>query len=190
MTMRWLMIVLAAGAAFWWYRAAHQAPQLVVSPTAVQWRMGDQVSEYAPGRNVRETYMVFGANAEPTNLASAWFAGLPLARARDIHRRYPDFHRCASPGAHEAQDAIVSLRLIASAAGTDAKFALAAADHERRFAAKENRLCVKVAGRLLALEAIAVGDTRVPAAEIGGDPGTSLLLDEFEPVDCEVVLAQ
>jgi hypothetical protein len=69
-------------------------------------------------------YLLFGGGVVPSNAQSVVphaisFSVIPVPEAKAIASRYPDFHKCASPGAAEAKDRVVQLDIIPAGDGVD-----------------------------------------------------------------------
>lgn len=137
-----------------------------------------------------ETYMLFGGNVGDSTVAHAWLAGLDLATARRIGKKYPDFHMCKSPGALDAIRALRDVQVVADRR-TLAKVGAAVKEHEARLGKGAERLCATVRGQRLALESIEIGKRVVTAAEyhktLAGHAERQVYLhvQELEAHDCK-----
>ena len=115
--MKAIVVLLVVGAAAWLafnFLGGPGGPDLTVEGDQVLLATGDLDVRFAKGKTFEDTYMVFGGGElEHRNaVANVTIAGLSLRHAKPIYRRYPDFHRCASPGAGIAKDKIVQLDMI------------------------------------------------------------------------------
>ncbi len=108
----------------------------------------------------KETYMVFGGSAGGSSFSHASFSGIELAAIRRIARRYPDFHRCDSPGAPEAKRMAEDVQVVADRA-TLATLSAAVKDAAARERAGGERLCATIEGQWLTLEQMEKGELRV-----------------------------
>lgn len=103
-----------------------------------------------------ETYMIFGGTAidQKNAVNNVTLVGLDLDDARRIHSRYPDFHRCSSPGARSAQSLTVQLNLVPSDSVVLDELRAALSDHEASLQSGGDRVCVRVEGAVLELESV------------------------------------
>ena len=108
----------------------------------------------------KETYMVFGGSAGGSSFSHASFSGIELAAIRRIARRYPDFHRCNSPGAPEAKRMAEDVQVVADRA-TLATLSVAVKAAAARERAGGERLCATIEGQWLTLEQMEKGELRV-----------------------------
>ena len=65
---------------------------------------------------VSETYMVFGGGhvKHKNAFGSVTLAAISMTDAIPIYERYPDFHRCSSPGAARAKNAVNQMNIVAA----------------------------------------------------------------------------
>ena len=72
------------------------------------------------GAAMSDTFMIFGGlSSDAANLVNpVTITGLKLSDAMEIYAQYPDFHKCASPGAEYAKPLIKQLNLIPADGGT------------------------------------------------------------------------
>ncbi len=61
-----------------------------------------------------ETYTVFGGSdlSKENMIEKISIYGIPMDKAISIYERYPDFHKCSSPGAALAKNELVDLHII------------------------------------------------------------------------------
>ena len=95
---------------------------------------GDYDVRFEPVREYQKTYMLFGGgySKDKSSISPITLFGLGMVDAKNIYARYPDFHRCDSPGAAIAQPKVKWLNLI-PAEGVDIDIAAEApADRARQ----------------------------------------------------------
>ena len=105
--MKAVLVLLVVGVVGWFAFQAFMAPggpDLTINGDEVLLATGDLDVVFSKGKTFEDTYMVFGGgHLEHRNaLANVSIAGLSMRHAKPIARRYPDFDRCASPGAEKA----------------------------------------------------------------------------------------
>jgi hypothetical protein len=154
--MKKLLVLLAIAGAVW--LAVHQltslkGPDLTISGDEVLLATGDLDVRFAKGESFADTYMVFGGGhlEHPNAIANVSFAGLSVRDAKPIHRRYPDFHLCASPGAALAKDKVVHLDMV-PADGETLTFLKSSLDEfNDNIRSGGDRVCVQLSGSRLKL---------------------------------------
>ena len=77
-----------------------------------------------------------------------------MQQARAIHSSWPDFHRCASPGAAQAKRYVEDLSLIASTRAARDALVDVVDLHAERIRSGGDRTCVSLTGERLMLESI------------------------------------
>ena len=102
--MKAVLVLLFIGVAGYFAFQAFMAPSgpdLTINGDEVLLATGDLDVRFTKGKSFEDTYMVFGGlQLEHRNaVANVSLAVLSMRDARPIARRYPDFDRCASPGA-------------------------------------------------------------------------------------------
>jgi len=145
---------------------------------------------------VSESYMIFGGGRDDrhrNSFANVTYATLGLREAAAIHARYPDFHRCASPGSHEAKRLIQTTSLVAADRATARTLGDALDLHEQRVGSGGDRTCVTVRGSRIELSSVKVKEN--------GEDITSQVVPRFrqasfryiesaEIADCHALLAR
>lgn len=155
---------------------------------------GDEVSMKTDDLDVRftkttrldQTFMLFGGGSldHGNALSNVTYAALSLDRARPIHRRYPDFHRCKSGGAAMAQQAVEQLDLVPADDPTWSTLRSALDRFEHNLRDGGDRVCVRLTGSGLRLEAAEV-------REVGEDVSSRMprqnffLVTSAHEVDCK-----
>ena len=113
--------------------------------------MWDFEVRYTKADPVHDSYMIFGGDAKQrrNQFGHATVAALPIADARQIASRFPDFHRCKSPGARVAMDLIEQHAFIAADRSTRSALVEAVELHEERLYGDGQRTCFTVIGARL-----------------------------------------
>jgi hypothetical protein len=100
-----------------------------------------------------ESYMLFGGvDGELQNsISNVVVSGLAVRHAALIAQRYPDFHKCKSPGAAQAKRLLEPMAWIASDGSTRGTLRKALALHEKSVRSGGERTCLAVSGERLML---------------------------------------
>lgn len=120
---------------------------------------GELQIEFTPGRSFSEVYMIFGGDISrrlPNSFNDVTLAALVIDDAAQISRRYPDFHRCSSPGAALAQGSIETLSLMAELEKVAATIEESLVLHTERLSTQAERTCIKLEGNDLSLASVSV----------------------------------
>ena len=98
-----------------------------------------------------ETYMVFGGSdlSQEDMIEKISIYGIPMDKAISIYERYPDFHKCKSPGAAVAQNALVDLHIIPADSGVLNILKNMISQYEKNLKNDGNRVSVKLEGEVL-----------------------------------------
>ncbi len=104
-------------------------------------------------RDFSDSYMVFGASdhSRVDNIDAISFSGIKLEDAMSIYERYPDFHKCKSPGAAEAQNKLLDIRIIPASPEVLDTLLNAVSQYERNFKNDGDRIFVELGGELVVL---------------------------------------
>jgi len=108
-----------------------------------------------------ETYMVFGGLSMDRSdaVSKITIVGLSMADAQPIFSRYPDFHKCASPGAASAQSKIRQMDIVPANAGVLAMLQETLERHEASIGG--DRVCVKLHGSMVTIASATAEGTDV-----------------------------
>lgn len=118
-------------------------------------RLADEIEgRFQRVGSLEATWMVFGGDpgGQRNALAHATVAGLDLRAAQSIAARYPDFHRCSSPGAGEAQGQTETLAVVAANGLAREAVRDAVRQHDARLRSGGERTCLSLRGATLSLE--------------------------------------
>lgn len=140
-----------------------------------------------------ETWMLFGGDATQRrgSLTHATTSGLPIRHARVIAARYPDFHRCSSPGAAQAKNFIENVAFVATDRAARDTLGEALALFQERLGQNGDRTCVRVKGAPLVLDSVRLEhDGRDVTGEIEPLLGSMdlALAERVSIVDCRELL--
>jgi hypothetical protein len=191
---RLLIFMLIMGATWWLVNRLEVAPRgIEVDATQVVVQTDDFEMTFRKVGPLSGSFMVFGGNNDQhRNLAThVVVAGLPMQQARAIHSSWPDFHRCASPGAAQAKRYIEDLSLIASTRAARDTLVDVVDLHAERIRSGGDRTCLTLAGERLMLESVRLrqnGDDLTQ--EVGRALGRShfYLAEQVEIPDCVTLL--
>ena len=193
---RGIVILLLLGAAAWFVRdlAASNPLRPEVRDREVVVRTQDLEVHYDRQGADKQTYMVFGGTkAERSNsMSNVTLATISIERAAALRRAYPDFTKCASPGAKRAQRAVMTTNFVAID-GAARKVLRKAVDlHKRSVANGGDRICVAVEGEHLSLSSIKLAssgfDLTPPRRRRGQKKASYFLARKVELPECAVAL--
>jgi hypothetical protein len=190
--MKAIILLLVVGAAAWFafqFIGGSGGPDLTFKGDEVLLATGDLDVRFSRGKSFEETYMVFGgAEIEHENaVANVTMAGLSLRDAKPIYRRYPDFHRCTSPGANFAKERVVQLDMVPANGETQAQLSTSLAEFDDNIRSGGDRVCVRLSGSKLTLES---AEIREAAQNVTDTFRTSkfYLVDSADAVNCQEAL--
>ena len=163
-----------------------EGPDLTIGADEVLLATGDLDVRFTKGKPFDGTYMVFGGGKldHRNALANVSLAGLSVRHAKSIHARYPDFHRCASPGAALAKDKVVSLDIVPADGETLGELRSTLEEFDDSINNGGDRVCVELHGTRLKLASVEV-------REVGEDVTDTIqmtrfyLVDSVSRVDCQ-----
>jgi hypothetical protein len=146
-------------------------------------RMGD----------LSESFMVFGGNNDqPKNsMTHVTLSALAMPHVRTIHQSYPDFHKCKSPGAPQAQRLTETMSLIGADRGAQSALIDVVNLHKKRVGGGGERTCVTLTGAQLDLDFVRL---RHDGTDITREVRPALrrtrfyVADEVEILDCQLLL--
>ena len=179
--MKRVLALLAVVGAVWFgihMASSPKGPDLTIGADEVLLATGDLDVRFTKGKSFEGTYMVFGGgNLDHRNaLANVSLAGLSVRHAKTIHRQYPDFHRCASPGASLAKDKVVSLDIVPADGETLGLLRSTLEDFDDSIQSGGDRVCVELHGTRLKLASVEV-------REVGEDVTDTVQMTKFYLVD-------
>jgi hypothetical protein len=98
-----------------------------------------------------DTYMVFGGGdlSRTDTINKISISGISMEDVISIHRIYPDFHKCNSPGAALAKKALLHLNIIPVDSKVLKKLKGVLSQHEKNLHNGGDRICVKLEGEIL-----------------------------------------
>jgi len=124
--------------------------------------VGDYQANFLAFLEFQKTYMIFGGGYyQNKNLINPIvLSGLGMVDAKRIYARYPDFHRCASPGAAQAQLRVKQLNLIPANQQVLDELRASLEESEDQLGNDGDRVCVTLVGKTLDMRsAMAPGHT-------------------------------
>ena len=151
----------------------------------------DYLAKFSVSREFRETYMLFGGEyfKDKKLINPIWLAGLGIVDAKDIYARYPDFHRCNSPGASLAKPKVENLNLIPASEEVLDELRESIEESEDNFAAKGDRVCVSLIGKTLDIESAIVPENNIDIKD--HLPAQAFyLINSSQRVNCKNLLDQ
>jgi hypothetical protein len=154
------------------------APDLTIRGDEVTLATGDLDVRFSKGKSFEDTFMVFGGgHLEHRNaIANVSLAGLSVSHAKRIQRQYPDFHRCASPGAALAKDRVVDLDMVPADAETLSQLVSTLEEFDDSINNDGDRVCVHLRGAHMKL-------TSAEIREVGENVTDTFQMTDFYLVD-------
>ena len=183
-------IVLVALVAWSVYDGNPFTENITIMGDAVSVDAGDYDVEFEALREYRTTYMLFGGEySRNASMNPITLFGLGMNDARQIHARYPDFHRCKSPGAQLAQPKVKWLNLIPADKQVLDDLRASIEEFEDNLGSDGDRVCVSLTGKTLRLKS-----DRVPVMHKDSSgrlvPPTYELINSSKVVNCKSLLDQ
>lgn len=104
-------------------------------------------------RDFSGEFMVFGAfdHSRVGNIDTISISGINLEDAMSIYERYPDFHKCKSPGAALAQSKLLDIRIIPANPQVLETLNDAVSQYERNLKDDGDRIFVELGGERVIL---------------------------------------
>ena len=115
---------------------------------------GDYDLKFEALREYQKTYMLFGGSysKDKSSINPITLFGLGIVDAKNIYARYPDFHRCESPGAALAQPKVKSLKLIPADKQALYELRKSIKEFEDNLGQDGDRVCVSLVGKTLRMK--------------------------------------
>ena len=169
-------------------------PSVEVTEDAIVRDTGQLVAHFQRRDTLSGAYMIFGGNIDrklPNSFSDVSLAALNIDDASNIHSRYPDFHKCKSPGASIAQGLTRTLSLVTENENTYDALQESLDLHSERLQKNGDRTCVALEGSDILLSSVTLKET-------GGDISADvipnfrnshfLLVENAQLVDCQSLL--
>jgi len=165
---------------FYYFSKSGPLENIKVENNTVTVNTGNSVVQFLILGDFQNTYMLFGGEyfknkkiANPISLS-----GLDIRDANEIYEKYPDFHRCSSPGAALAKPKVQLLNLIPKDKSNLDKLKTAVKKQDENFANKDDRICISLTGKIL--------DPKSPQPV----PQDFYLIHSSKTVDCKNLLEE
>ena len=184
-----LVFIGLATAGSYIYSNSASLENITIDGDTVTVDVGDYEAKFLAFLDFRKTYMLFGGGYfQNKNLINPIvLSGLGIVDAKRIYRRYPDFHRCKSPGAALAQPKVKHLNLIPADHRVLAELKATIAEHKENLGSDGDRVCVSLIGKTLDMRSAIV-----PGHDIDIQDQlprqTFHLIDSSQRVDCRSLL--
>ena len=150
---------------------------------------GDYDVKFEALREYQKTYMLFGGSysKDKSSIHPIWLSGLGIVDAKNISARYPDFHRCESPGAALAQPKTKSLNLIPADKQTLYELRRSIKEYKDNLGEDGDRVCVSLVGKTLLMKS-----AKVPIMQMDKNgklhPPTYHLISSSKRINCRDLL--
>lgn len=176
-----LVLIAAAAVCFYVYKNGipGSGPKVEVAADGSELKLQTQAggtATFAIKEELEGTFLVWGAHEGCSDSRGSCGAltVLPIEVATRLARRYPDFHRCASPGAAEGKANTYDLQLLVPDSKTRTAIAGIATDHDRRIRESGNRLCVTLRGSYVDFVQVELGGSTLTAAQVPAPPAGAI----------------
>lgn len=186
--MKAMLVLLVLGAVIWFGFSLFggSGPAVTLSGERVDVATEDLDFRFAKGASFDETYMIFGGGQldHPNAVTPVTLAGLSVRHAKPIYDRFPDFHRCASPGAEMAKSKVVQVDIVPADERALNQLVSSLGEFEDNLQNGGDRVCVRLSGADLSLESAVV---REAGESVNGmfDTTQFNLVESAEQVDCK-----
>ncbi len=152
---------------------------------------GDYDVNFEASREYQKTYMLFGGgySKDKSSINPITLFGLGIVDAKEIYARYPDFHRCDSPGAAFAQPKVKWLNLIPADEQALTELRESIKEFEDNLGQDGARVCVSLVGKTLLMKSAKVPEMQM---DRNGElhPPTYHLISSSKRIDCRNLLDQ
>ncbi len=130
---------------------SHALKNITIEGDVVTVDVGDYKANFLAFLEFQKTYMIFGGGYyQNKNLINPIvLSGLEMVDAKRIYSRYPDFQRCASPGAALAQPRVKQLNLIPANQQVLDELRASLEESEDQLGNDGDRVCVSLMGKTL-----------------------------------------
>jgi len=153
-----ILALIAAGVALFKARDMGSGPEITADEVIVA--TGQMDVYFTRLEPFAETYMVFGGLHMPQKnaISKVSLSALSMRDARAIYATYPDFRKCKSPGAVQAQEAVLQMNIVPSDSDVLEVLKEALVEHGRSLQQGGESVCVRIQGVALEMaEAIIRG---------------------------------
>ena len=131
-------------------------------------------------------YMLFGGSylSHKNAVVPTVLSGLHMDDVKDIYKDYPDFHKCASPGASLAKPLVLSLDFIPMDSSVLKELKDAINTFHANIKNDGDRVCVSISGNYLQLKKATI---KANSADVTSKYGNLnfRLVDSAEMIDCK-----
>ena len=105
-----------------------------------------------------ETYMVFGGgqSRHKNSFSKITLSTISMEDVRPIYADYPDFHKCSSPGASLAKEAVGQMNIVPADSSVLNSLEEVLSEHEASFKDGGDRVSVYLEGHMLELTSVIV----------------------------------
>ena len=180
--MKMLLVLIAAGAVGFYFvknGILGSGSKVEVAADGSELKLQTEAggtATFAINEELDGTFLVWGAHegCGDSRGSCGSLTLLPLDVATRLARRYPDFHRCASPGAAEGKANTYSMQLLVPDSKTRKTIAGISTDHDRRIRESGDRLCVTLRGNYVDFVQVEQGGNTLTAAQVPKPPAGAL----------------
>ncbi len=152
----------------------------------------DLEARFQRAGSLSASYMVFGGTAVrfQNSFTDVTLATLDMSKARELHESYRDFHRCSSPGAAAAQEAVQTTHFVAANPAARDHLTGVLELHNMRVRGGGDRTCVSIRGDRLRLATV---KARLDGTDLTDDVRSAyedpiVYAQSVEVIDCRSAL--
>ena len=153
-----IIVVVLVVSGLYYHLNADSHENVIIEGDAVTVDVVDYVAKFSVSGEFQDTYMLFGGSdfRNKKLISPIWLAGLGIVDAKEIYARYPDFHRCKSPGASLAKPKVEDLNLIPADKQVLDELKLTIKEFNKNFRNHTDRVCVSLIGNTLDMQSAEV----------------------------------
>ena len=186
-----LIIIVLVVSGLYYYLNDDSHGNITIEGDAVTVDVGDYEAKFSVSGGFQTTYMLFGGRYFKNKklIGPVSLSGLVIVDAKNIYARYPDFHRCNSPGASLAKPKVEHLNLIPADEQVLDELKLTIQEYKDNLRNHMDRVCVSLIGKTLDMQS-----AKVPGMNIDIKDQlprqTFHLINSSKRINCKYLLDQ
>ena len=189
-----ILVGILSLAAYGYKNYSASGPTVELMDGAIVRDTGQLEARFERRATLSGEYMIFGGNVDrkaTNSFSDISLAALDIDKASRINSRYPDFHRCKSPGAPVAQRLTRTLSLVTENGEAFDALEESLIVHMDRIQNNGERTCISLQGSDISLASVRLKET---GADISADVIPTLrktnfyLVEQAQLVDCRSLL--
>jgi len=186
-----LIIIVLVVSGLYYYLNDDSHGKITIEGDAVTVDVGDYEAKFSVSGEFQTAYMFFGGRYFKNKklIGPVSLSGLVIVDAKNIYARYPDFHRCNSPGASLAKPKVEHLNLIPADEQVLNELKLTIQEYKDNLRNHMDRVCVSLIGKTLDMQS-----AKVPGMNIDIKDQlprqTFHLINSSKRINCKYLLDQ